>query len=69
VCGVEDHQMQYKAKEETDQSLQGIVEDANCEEESVKVINDYNKGAIGEAGQERVCIIEEILGILSKMKH
>jgi hypothetical protein len=33
------------------------------------MINNDNKGAIGEAGQEGVCIIEEILGILSKMKH
>jgi len=69
MSGVEDHEVQYQAKKKTDQSLQGIVINANCEEESVKVINDDNKGAIGEAGKERVLFIKETLGILRKMEH
>jgi hypothetical protein len=60
--------VQYQTKEEPYHSLQGIVVDANCEKESVKVINDDPKDTIGKARQERVWFIEKILGILRKMK-
>jgi hypothetical protein len=61
--------MQNQTKEEPDQCLQGIMVHANCEKEPIKMINDDPENAVGEARQERVLFLEEIVGVFGKMEH
>ena len=69
VSRLEYYEMQNNAKKEANKCFKWVMIDANCEKESIKMIDNDPKNAIGEAWKERDSFIEKLLGILSEMKH